>query len=58
MRIQWWFDRLYMYNYTMQYRPGKFNCLADKLSRTPRSDDMTDEACDELDIDIRAYLMA
>jgi hypothetical protein len=51
MRIQRLFDRLHMYNYTMQYRPGKFNCLANMLSRKPMTDDVANEACDELDID-------
>jgi hypothetical protein len=54
MRIQRWYDRLHMYSYTMQYRPGKLNCLADMLSRRPRTDGDATDSCSELDVDIES----
>ena len=45
MRIQRWFDRLHMYAYTLEYRPGKFNCMADMLSRSPGYNTCSDSCC-------------
>lgn len=53
MRIQRWFDRLHMYAYTLEYRPGKYNCLADMLSRSPvDAHSSLCSVCEEVDCEI------
>ena len=45
MRMQRWFDRLQIYAYTLEFRPGKFNCIADMLSSSPVYNTCSDSCC-------------
>ena len=46
MRLMRWADRLHQYNYTVVYRPGKENSVADMLSRAVGSSGTDESTCE------------
>ncbi len=39
-----------MYNYVLEYRPRKYNCLADLLSRNSAESNTKKEICNQIEI--------